>query len=82
MSIISLVVATAKDRAIGKDGHLPWRNQRSDRRFFRKITLGKPVIMGRRTHESIGRVLDKRTNIILSRNRNYVVAGAVVAHTL
>ena len=77
MPVIALVVATAKDRVIGKDGHLPWRNQRSDRRFFRKVTLGKPVVMGRRTHDSIGRVLDKRTNIVLTRNRDYIVPGAV-----
>jgi dihydrofolate reductase len=82
MPIIALVVATAKDRVIGKDGHLPWRKQRSDRRFFRKVTLGKPVIMGRRTHNSIGRVLDKRTNIVLTRNRGYIVPGAVIAHSL
>jgi dihydrofolate reductase len=82
MPIITLVVATAKDRVIGKDGHLPWSKQRSDRRFFRKVTLRKPVIMGRRTHDSIGRVLDKRTNIVLTRNRDYIVPGAVIAHSL
>jgi dihydrofolate reductase len=70
-----------ENRAIGKDGDLPWRLS-SDMRYFRKITLGKPIVMGRRTFESLGRVLDQRLNIILTRDRNFAVEGAVVAHGL
>jgi dihydrofolate reductase len=79
--VISLVVAMGENRAIGKDGDLPWRLS-SDMRYFRKTTLGKPIVMGRRTFESLGRVLDRRLNIILTRDPDYVVQGAVVAHDL
>jgi len=79
--VIALVVAMGENGALGKDGDLPWRLH-SDMRFFRKVTLGKPVIMGRRTFASLGRVLDQRANIILSRERGFQVPGAVVAHSL
>ncbi len=78
---IALVVAMAENRAIGKDGNLPWRLP-SDMRYFRKVTMGKPIVMGRRTFESLGRVLDGRLNIILTRDRDFAVPGAVVAHSL
>jgi dihydrofolate reductase len=78
---IALVVAMGENRAIGKDGDLPWRLS-SDMRYFRKTTLGKPIVMGRRTFESLGRVLDKRLNIILTRDPDFAVEGAVVAHDL
>jgi dihydrofolate reductase len=78
---IALVVAMGENRVIGLDGGLPW-HLHSDMRFFRKITLGKPIIMGRRTFMSLGRVLDQRTNIILSREPGFRVPGAVVAHSL
>jgi dihydrofolate reductase len=79
--VIALVVAMGENRAIGKDGDLPWRLS-SDMRYFRKTTLGKPIVMGRRTFESLGRVLDRRLNIILTRDPDYAVQGAVVAHDL
>jgi dihydrofolate reductase len=79
--IVALVVAMGENRAIGKDGDLPWRLS-SDMRYFRKVTLGKPIVMGRRTFESLGRVLDRRLNIILTRDRDFAVEGAVVAHSL
>ena len=63
--VISLVVAMAENRAIGHGGDLPWRLH-SDMRYFRKITMGKPVIMGRRTFKSLPRVLDGRLNIVLT----------------
>ena len=65
--VIALVVAVADNGAIGRGGDLPWRLS-SDLKQFRKLTLGKPVIMGRRTFESLGRVLDQRVNIVLSRD--------------
>ena len=79
--IIALVVAMGENRAIGKDGNLPWHLS-SDLRYFRKVTLGKPIIMGRRTFKSFGRVLDRRLNIILTRDQTYTVEGAVVARSL
>ena len=57
--VIALVVAVADNGAIGRGGDLPWRLS-SDLKQFRKLTLGKPVIMGRRTFELLGRVLDQR----------------------
>ncbi len=79
--IIALVVAMGENRAIGKDGNLPWHLS-SDLRYFRKVTLGKPIVMGRRTFESFGRVLDRRLNIILTRDPAYLVEGAVVVRSL
>lgn len=64
---ITLVVAAAENGVIGRDGGLPWRMP-SDLRQFRRLTLGKPVIMGRRTFESIGRPLDGRDNIVVTRD--------------
>ncbi|MDG3002740.1 dihydrofolate reductase [Paludisphaera mucosa] len=63
---VSLVVATTRDRVIGYEGHLPWRLPR-DLKLFRRLTMGKPIIMGRKTYESLGRALPGRTNIVLSR---------------
>jgi dihydrofolate reductase len=80
--IIALVVAMGENRAIGKNGRLPWRIS-SDMKFFRKVTIGKPVVMGRRTFESLPRVLDGRLNIVLTRDRDFKVPeGVVVARTL
>lgn len=64
--IIALVAAMAQNRVIGKDGDMPWHLP-AELQHFKKITLGKPVVMGRTTYESIGRPLPKRTNIVLSR---------------
>ena len=63
--IIALVVAKAENGAIGRGGELPW-HLRSDMRYFRKITMGKPIVMGRRTFKSLPRVLDGRLNIVLT----------------
>lgn len=79
--VIALVVAMGENRAIGKGGQLPWRLS-TDLKQFRKITLGHPIVMGRRTFESFGRVLDQRVNIILTRDHDYKVPGAVVVHSL
>ena len=66
----------AENGAIGRGGDLPW-HLRSDMRYFRKITMGKPVIMGRRTFKSLPRVLDGRLNIVLTRDRGFVAPDAV-----
>lgn len=77
---LSIVVAVAANGVIGVDNCLPWRLP-ADMHRFRQLTLGKPVIMGRRTYESIGRPLAKRTNIVLTRNREYVADGCTVVHS-
>ena len=79
--VIALVVAMGENRAIGRGGDLPW-HLRSDMRYFREITMGKPVIMGRRTFRSLPRVLDGRLNIVLTRDRGFVAPDAVMAHSL
>ena len=79
--IIALVVAVGDNRAIGRGGGLPWRLT-SDMRYFRKITMGKPIVMGRRTFDSLPRVLDGRLNIVLTRDTAFTPPGAVVAHDL
>ena len=78
--MIALVVAVAENGAIGRGGDLPWRLS-SDLKQFRKLTLGKPVIMGRRTFASLGRVLDQRVNIVLTRDSGFAAPGVVVARS-
>ena len=80
-SSIAIVVAMAENRVIGRDDDLPWRLP-ADMARFRALTMGKPIIMGRRTHESIGRVLEGRHNIVVSRRPGYRVAGCTVASSL
>ena len=75
---IVLVAAIGENNVIGRNGQLPWR-LRSDLRHFRKLTIDKPVIMGRKTYESIGKPLDRRTNIVVTRDPNYAAAGIVTA---
>lgn len=78
-SLISFVVAVARNGVIGKDGGLPWRLP-SDLRRFRAITMGKPVVMGRRTWESLPRKpLPGRRNIVVTRQQGYEAEGAEVA---
>jgi len=72
--IISLVAAMAHNRVIGKDNQMPW-NLPADLRHFKAVTMGKPIIMGRNTFESIGRPLPGRRNIVISRNADYRVEG-------
>jgi dihydrofolate reductase len=79
--VIALVVAIGENGAIGRGGDLPWRLS-SDMRYFRKITMGKPVIMGRRTFKSLPRVLDGRLNIVLTRDQGFVAPDAVMVHSL
>ena len=76
--LISIVAALDEDGLIGSQGRLPWR-LRGDMKRFRRITMGKPVLMGRRTFESIGRPLDGRLNIVLSRRVGYEAPGCLSA---
>ncbi len=78
---ISIIAAMAENRVIGKENGLPWRLP-ADLRHFRRLTLGKPVIMGRRTYESLGKPLPERTNIIVTRNPHYLAAGCTIVHSL
>ena len=75
---IVLVAAVAENGVIGRKGGLPWR-LKSDLQHFRAVTLGKPVVMGRKTWDSIGRPLPGRTNIVATRDRAFTARGAVVA---
>jgi dihydrofolate reductase len=79
--IISLVVAMDDHRLIGANNRLPWHLS-ADLKYFRRLTMGKPIFMGRGTHESIGRPLPGRHNIILTRNLYYTVPGCSVVHTV
>jgi dihydrofolate reductase len=74
---ISLIVAHSQNRVIGVQNRLPW-NLPEDLRRFKTITMGHPIIMGRKTFDSIGRVLPHRENLIISRQPGYEVSGAVV----
>lgn len=78
---LTLVVAYADNRVIGRDNALPWKLP-GDLAHFKRTTLGSPIIMGRKTWESLGRPLPGRTNIVISRNLRYVAPGAVVVPTL
>jgi dihydrofolate reductase len=78
---ISIIAALAKNRVIGKNNKLPW-NLPGDLKHFKKLTLGKPIIMGQKTFESIGRPLPGRTNIILSLDENFKPQGCIVAHSI
>ena len=80
MSRISFVVAFDRNKVIGKNGGLPWRLP-DDLKHVRELTLGKPLIMGRRTYESIGRPLPGRTSIVLTRDPEFRRDGVRVART-
>lgn len=79
--ILSLIAAVSENNVIGKGGTLPWHLP-ADLAHFRAITVGKPVIMGRKTFASIGRPLPKRQNIILTRDSDFHPEGCDVAHSL
>ena len=81
MLAVSLVVAMARNHVIGRDNSLPWHLP-EDLRHFKTVTLGKPVLMGRRTFESIGRPLPGRTNLVLTRDTGWKSDGVIVAHSL
>ena len=69
-----MIVGHADNRIIGKDNDMPWHLP-ADLAYFKKTTLGKPIIMGRKTYESIGRPLPGRQNIVISRDKNYQAEG-------
>ncbi|MFM7016480.1 MAG: dihydrofolate reductase [Bacteroidota bacterium] len=78
---ISIIVAFANNQVIGKDNQLIWHLP-NDLKHFKKITSGHPVIMGRKTFESIGRLLPNRKNIIITRNSGYQIEGAHIFNSI
>ncbi len=78
---VSLIVARADNGVIGIDNKLPWHLP-CDLKYFKRVTMGKPVVMGRRTFESIGRPLPGRTNVVVTRNRDWSALGVRVVSSL
>lgn len=78
---ISIVVAMSENRVIGINNRLPWHLP-ADLKHFKKITMGHPILMGRKTHESIGRPLPGRVNAVISRNIDYHPDGCIVYYSL
>lgn len=74
MSVIALVAAVAENGVIGREGTMPWHLP-ADLAHFKRITMGKPIVMGRRTFEAIGRALPGRRNIVVSRNADFKAPG-------
>ena len=81
MTYLSLIVAVAKNRVIGINNTLPWHLP-EDLKRFRALTTGHRIVMGRKTYESLGRLLPGRTTVIVTRNKDYKIAGALVASSL
>lgn len=79
--ILSLLVAVSENGAIGKDNQLLWRLP-DDLKLFKNLTLGHPIIMGRKTFDSIGKPLPGRTSIVVTRNKNLSIEGAIVVNDL
>ena len=80
MTKISLIAAMANERVIGKDNDMPW-HMPADLKHFKQVTMGKPVVMGRKTFESIGRPLPGRTNIVITRNIDWKNDGVEVVNS-
>lgn len=78
---VSMIVAIDKNRVIGKDNDIPWKLPK-DQAYFRKVTMGHTIIMGRKNYESIGKPLDGRRNIVLTRDHNYTASGCDVVHSV
>ncbi len=79
--MISLIVAMAKNRVIGAGNRIPWHLP-NELRLFKSLTMGHHIVMGRKTYESIDRLLPGRTTVIVTRQRDYAVPGAIVAHSI
>src|SRR5687767_15007612 len=79
--ILSLLVAADEQNIIGKDNQLPWHLP-NDLKYFKNLTWGLPIVMGRKTYESIGKPLPGRKNIVVTRNRDWTFEGVTVAHSM
>ena len=78
---VSIVVAAAENNVIGRENGLIWKLS-NDMKYFKGLTMGHPVIMGRKTFESIGKPLPGRKNIVITRNQDFTAEGCVVVHTI
>src|SRR5690606_6245533 len=78
---IAMIVAMASNRVIGRNNQLPWHIP-GDLKFFKATTMGKPLVMGRKTFESIGRPLPGRDNIVITRSQEWQADGVLIAHSL
>ena len=78
---LSIIVATDEEGLIGKDNDLPWKLS-ADLQYFRRVTMGKALIMGRRTHESIGRALPGRKNIVITSDQEYESDGCTISFSV
>ena len=78
---ISVIVAMGRNRVIGKDNQLPWKIS-VDLKRFKNLTMGNPIVMGRKTHQSIGKSLPGRTNIILTEDKSYQAADCLCVHSI
>jgi len=81
MTRLTLIVARARNGVIGKDNAMPWRIP-GEQAYFKRVTMGHPIIMGRKTWESIGRPLPGRRNLVVTRNADYAAPGAEVVASL
>jgi len=78
---LALIVAAASNGVIGVNNQLPWHIS-EDLKYFKRVTLGKPVVMGRKTYESIGRPLPGRPNIVITRDQSWSAEGVTVVHSI
>ena len=79
--MLSIIAAVARNGVIGKENDLPWRLP-ADFMYFKRMTLGKPCVMARKTFESLGGALKNRPNIVLTRDQSYEAGGAIVVHSI
>ena len=78
---LSLIAAVSRNGVIGKDNKMPWHLP-ADLQFFKATTMGKPIIMGRKTWESLDRILPGRRHIVITRNKNYTAEGVEIVHSI
>ena len=78
---VSLIVAMAKNRVIGANNKIPWHLP-NELKLFKSLTMGHHIVMGRKTYDSINRLLPGRTTVVVTRQRDYAVPGAVVVHSV
>lgn len=79
--LISAIFAMSENRVIGKNNQLPWHLP-ADLKHFKKVTLGKPILMGRKTYESIGRPLPERCNVVITKDIDYQAPGCIVVDSI
>ncbi|HVI51075.1 MAG TPA: dihydrofolate reductase [Candidatus Sulfotelmatobacter sp.] len=79
--MISMIVAVAANGTIGKDNKMPWHLS-EDLKYFKRVTMGKPVVMGRKTYESIGKPLPGRPNVVITRDPHWSVDGVEITHSV